>query len=324
MKMMSYVWSDPNLDEVKFGDHFVPMEGCSFEDAVEHTRRYVRTQFPRRGKHFDDHVRVHYWDVSEFAKSVDRFRPHSHIDDVIRPVIGKKGKQGVEFHRRNFDDVVIRVNEFLAEQGQPLPVAGLSTLQYNTAVDIVDQINFGKRRILAELSARFGKTIWSGAVADEIDADLIVVASYVHTVFTSFAKDLTSFDQFKNMVHVDTKEDGYEKKIEDALEDGKKVVAYLPTTKGDKRQDRIDFLFDENLFVNRRLLLIDEADYGTHKSGQVAPLKEAIYDDDVLIIMTGTNGDKAVSEWDIDYSMSVTYPEMIISKRMAEVESASI
>lgn len=310
--MMVYAHFDPLLNETKFGDHFVS-EDLTFEEAEQHTIRYMRSQYPRRARYFDsDEVLKKVWDISEFAKSQDKFYGASKIDDVIRPVIGKPGKQGKEYHALHFNDVCFKVNRFLAKQGQPLIVAGLSTKQFEVAEEVVSNFEKGSRCILAELCARFGKTIWSGAVAVEMDVDLVVVASYVKTVFTSFATDLVQFQQFANYVHVDTADKQYQEKIAKALAEGKKVFAYLSLCNGGKRQERIDFLFDQTC---SKMLIVDEADFGSHKIKQAKPLIDKLDETVYTIIMTGTNADRAGTHWPIDTMTSVTYPELLIQKR---------
>ena len=310
--MMVYAHFDPLLNETKFGDHFVS-EDLTPEEAEQHTIRYMRSQYPRRARYFDsDEVLKKVWDISEFAKSQDKFYGASKIDDVIRPAIGKPGKQGKEYHALHFNDVCFKVNRFLAKQGQPLIDAGLSTLQYEVAEEVLTHFNNGSRCILAELCARFGKTIWSGAVAVETDVDLIVVASYVKTVFTSFATDLVQFNQFADYVHVNTSDKDYQEKIDKAFAEGKRVFAYLSLCNGGKRQERIDFLFDKQ---KSTMLIVDEADFGAHQIKQAKPLIDKLDETVYTIIMTGTNADRAATYWPIDTMVSVTYPELLIQKR---------
>jgi len=313
--MMVYAYEDLDhqLHETKFGDHFVS-EDLSYDEAVQHTMSYMRTQFPRRGKHFDsDRVLKQVWDVSDFAKSKNKFKPHSHIDDVIRPNIGYKGTQGQEFHSLRIADVINKVSKFLNDVDQPKIDAGLSTLQYKTAETVLDYYHQGDRTILAELCARFGKTIWSGAVGVETGRELTIVVSYVQTVFTSFENDLLQFNQFSDHVHVNTKDKDYKDQIQAAFDADKKVIAYLSMCKDSKnnRQSRIDFLFSYNA---GRYVIIDEGDFGVHTKGQAEPLLDARSDDDFIIIMTGTNSDKAASSWNIDNMVSVTYPELLMQK----------
>jgi hypothetical protein len=317
MRMMVYNHFDTasNLQESKFGDHFVSKD-CTYEEAVEDTIKYMRTQYPRRARHFDsDAVLKKVWDISDFAKSQDKFYGASKIDDVIRPAIGSPGTQGKEYHKLGFDELNMRVNLFLAKQGQPLIEAGLSTKQYEVAEEVVDALNNGARCILAELCARFGKTIWSGAVAVEMNVDIVVVASYVKTVFTSFATDLVQFQQFANYVHVDMGVDGYKEKIEHALANNKKVFAYLSLANGTKRQERIDYLFDNE---HSKMLIVDEADFGAHQIKQAQPLIDKLDETVYTIIMTGTNAERAATHWPIDTMVSVTYPELLIQKKATQ------
>ena len=309
---MVYNHFDPLVGESKFGDHFVNRD-CTYEEAVADTIRYMRTQYPRRARYFDsDSVLKKVWEVSDFAKTQNKFYGASKIDDVIRPVIGKPGTQGKEYHKLGFDELNMKVDLFLAQQGQPLIEAGLSTLQYEVADEVLTHFKNGSRCILAELCARFGKTIWSGAVAVETDADLIIVASYVKTVFTSFATDLVQFNQFANYVHVNTSDADYQEKITSAFKQGKKVFAYLSLCNGSKRQQRIDYLFEQN---KTTMLIVDEADFGAHHLKQAKPLIDKINEDVYVVIMTGTNADRAATYWPIDTMVSVTYPELLIQKR---------
>jgi hypothetical protein len=63
-----------------------------------------------------------------------------------------------------------------------------------------------------------------------------------------------------------------------------------------------------------KLVIVDEADFGVHQVKQSQPLIEARGQDDVVVLMTGTNGDKAASIWPVDHYLSVTYPELLMEK----------
>ena len=318
-RMMVYNHFDPLVGESKFGDHFVNRD-CTFEEAVADTIKYMRTQYPRRTRYFDsDEVQKRVWDVSEFAKSQRKFHGASKIDDVIRVSIGSPGTQGKEYHKLDFAALNMRVDLFLAKQGQPLIEAGLSTKQYEVAVETLKHFSADNRIVLAELCARFGKTIWSGAVAAESNASLVIVASYVKTVFASFAADLVQFEQFAHYVHVDTASADYEQQIAEALANGKRVFAYLSLCNGGQRQNRIDTLFG---FSCSKLLVVDEADFGAHTNNQASVLVEKVDADSSVrvIIMTGTNADRAVTHWHVDAIVSVTYPELLVQKKETQLD----
>jgi len=86
---------------------------------------------------------------------------------------------------------------------------------------------------------------------------------------------------------------------------------------GSKRQAKIDYLFG---LEPKRMLIIDEADFGVHQKNQSAPLIDARRDDDTVILMTGTNGDKAASIWEVDHYLSVTYPELLMEKKAGQIQ----
>lgn len=306
-----YDWEDLDApeSEQKFGDHY--SDAATLEAAFEETRKYVRGSLGRQKHKFDEgRIVLHrMWDATEYAKIKGRFGKHQKIDDVIRPVIGHH--VAADVHRIDADTLIERVNKELIKHGQPLPVAGLSQNQYTAAENVIAAVAQGKRTVVAELCARFGKTIWSGALVRETNAQLTVVASYVLTSFASFRKDLTSFEQFRDLVLVDAGEPNWETTVEDAVNQGRQVVVFLSMCAGGRRQDKIDFLF--GLDVNR-LVVVDEADFGVHQVKQSQPLIEARGDQDVVILMTGTNSDKAASIWPVDHYLSVTYPELLIEK----------
>lgn len=312
-RMFCYLWYDKNQpEECKFGERWVH----AGIDPIQSCEKRVKDQQKTSKHHWRAGNIVIYkiWDVSEYAESVGRLHSQSRIDDEIRRHIGFRIGTTGEFHSLTAEVMAIKVNKFLSKLGQSLPMAGLSTGQYNQATDVVEAFSKGKNVVLAELCARFGKTIFSGAVATEIEANLTIVTSYVKTVFTSFEEDITSFEQFKGIVHINTEDDNYKEEIENALTAGKKVFTYLSLCNGTKRQDRIDFLFNLN---TSRFLIIDEADFGAHKTGQSLPLIQAIGDIDKVLIMTGTNADRAASIWKVDHMLSTTYFELLAHKKTA-------
>lgn len=313
-RMMSYAWfdQDSKLKQTKYGDHFIT-EDLTEDEAVAHTVAYVRTQFPRRGRHFDN-GRILYavWDVSDIARNNKKFYKGSHIDDVIGEAVGRRGtKQGKEFHDMDFIDFQYRINEYFKKIGQPLKDAGLAQWQYDAAENVIEAIANGNRTILAELCARFGKTVWAGCVSVETTAPITIVASYVLTSFSSFAKDLNEFDQFRNMELIDSASSTYKSDIKKARKAGKQVVVFLSMCGSSKRQERIDFLFG---LKENRLLFVDEADYGAHTAKQTDPFIAARKTDDVVILMTGTNGERACGNWKIDHYLGTTYAELLMEK----------
>lgn len=309
-RMFLYSWHEDD-DTTKMGEHWV-LPGI---DPVEDTLKYIRKNMARRKDKFDDGtVQVsRIWDISEFAKSIDRFRPKSKVDDVIRKYIGYV-KQS-EVHSLNFILLNNKVQEFLDKQGQPPPIVNLSTDQYFSVYETVQAVKEGKRRLLGEKCARFGKTIYSSAVATEIGSEFIIVSSYVKTVHSSFETDINSFDQFKEYHHVNSQDEDYKEKIESLLKQGKKVVVYLSLVGGTSRDMRIQYLFN---LPKQKFVVVDEADFGAHQKKQTEVLQKFVKKDDIVYLLTGTNSDRASSTWDIDHMNSKTYFELLVSRKESE------
>lgn len=312
-RMFCYLWYEVDKpNECKFGERWV----FAGQDPEKEVWKRIKSSVGVRKDLIRDGTiqLVKIWDVTEYAQSIGRCYIHGKVDDKIRPTIGfRKGSTG-EVHELPPGEVEIKVNKFLAKLGQPLPVAGLSQNQHDAAMNVLTSIAQGKRTIVAELCARFGKTIWSGAMIRETNADLTVVASYVLTSFASFEKDLSSFEQFKDLVLIDTANEDYQEVVDTALANNKQVVAFLSMCSGSRRQEKINFLFSRDVV---RLVLVDEADFGVHRKNQSEPLINSRGDNDVVVLMTGTNGDKAASTWPVDHYLSVTYPELLIEKRLS-------
>lgn len=316
--IICYVWQDLDAPEAeqKFGDHFVLCN--TLEEAFADTIKYIRSTLGRQKHKFDEgRIVIHkLWDATEYAKIKGRFGKHQKIDDVIRPVIGHHVQADV--HRIDADTLIERVNKELIKHGQPLPVAGLSQNQYDAAENVLAAIAGGKKTLVAELCARFGKTVWSGALVLETGSKVTIVASYVLTSFASFKKDLTSFEQFRNLVLVEAGETDWEETVKQSIKENKQVVVFLSMCAGGRRQDKIDYLFGLKV---PRLVIIDEADFGVHQVKQSQPLIEARGSKDVVVLMTGTNGDKAASIWPVDHYLSVTYPELLIEKHKERLDT---
>jgi hypothetical protein len=313
-RMFLYVWSEADKpNECKFGERWVPAGQSARASVLKriHESLGVRKDLLKTGVVSLDH----HWDVTEYAHAVNKCYQHARMDDYVRSLVGFRKNTTGEIHTLSSDELVLKVNQILISQNQPLPPAALGTLQAQMAEQVLDAFDSGHRVVLAELCARFGKTIWSGAVARELESDLVIVASYVKTVFASFAKDWTSFAQWSNHVHVDTQKSDWQSTTSSALASGKRVIAYVSMAPGGKRDSRIAWLLDHQLDT---LLILDEADFGSHTPKQAQALTSCLRDDHKVLIMTGTNADRAIKLWTVDHMVSVTYPELLVQKRLSE------
>lgn len=304
-RMMVYAWHDvTRLFETKFGDTFVKAgedpEACvmfRIRDSVG----VLKTKCDN-----GDYVLDKFWDVSNWASKVDKNHVGAHMDDYIRRDISCHTAKS-DLHKLAPSELIVEVDNLIDMQGQPRQNVGLSPWQYNATTDVLMEISNGKRTILAELCPRFGKTIWAAAMSVEVEIRLTIIASYVLSSFTSFKQDLGTYEQFKHLVLVDASESGWEDKVNNAIYDGMNVVVFLSMCNSIKLNAKVQYLF--NLDVSR-MLIIDEADLGAHKKNQSDKFIDMRKKDDIVILMTGTRGDRASSRWPIDYYYSVGYNEL--------------
>lgn len=316
-RMFVYVWFETSeSSECKFGERWV----FAGQDAKKEIANRVRNSLAVRKDLFDDGgVQIHsVWDVTEYAKKTDRYYKAARVDDEIRNHIGfRKGKVG-EVHILSAEEMAYKVNSFLIKQNQPLPEAGLAAWQYRTVVEILEGFYNEKSTILMDACARSGKTIVIGATILESGAPLTIIASYVLTSFTSFKVDLSSFSQFENLELIEAADDDYKDQIKIALKAGKQVVVFLSLCKGglkkNKRAQRLSHLFSHKDGV---MLVVDEADYGAWKPGQCDEMVKYRRVDDKVILMTGTNSERAIGGWEIDQTTQVTYLEMLMEKKIS-------
>jgi hypothetical protein len=308
-RMFVYAWYEKNnKNQTKFGQRFV----FAGQDPYQECLKRIRESIGVRKDLFDDGTIVlsMIWDVTELATKNGMMDKKSKFDDFLRTKIGNR-KQN-EVHNLTAEVLVDKVNEILRQENQPRPDVKLSTAQFDDAVTVLKGIKEGKRRILAELAARYGKTIWSSALAIESEIPVIIVSSYVLTSFTSFKNDIRKFQQFQEIELVDSQVKGYEEKVTKFVEKGKQVMVFVSLCNGRGRNERVKFLGSLEV---QKMVFVDEADYGAHRKGQFDTLQTMVKDNDVLILMTGTNSDRASSEWDIDLMLSTTYFELLVNKK---------
>jgi hypothetical protein len=313
-RMYCYLWADVKEPaECKFGERFVKAGVDPEKDCKARIRESLGVQ---KGRFDDGSVKmIAFWDVSEAAAAVGRNKAHGKMDDFLRESLGYRKKGYAEVHELPAAEMQIRVNKLLHSLGQPLMTADLSTLQYKVAEEVLGFYSSGSKTVLASLCARFGKTVWSGAVAVELDVRIVVVATYVKTVITSFQNDLSRFEQFADYEQIEAEDPDSESKLAAVMAAGKKAFVYLSMANGSKRQSRIDFIFDR---PESKMLIIDEADFGVHQANQAISLVDKSDQIDYILLMTGTNADRAVTHWQVDNLVSVTYPELLLQKKATQ------
>jgi len=181
-----------------------------------------------------------------------------------------------------------------------------TTWQRRAIEFIAKALDTGKTTLLLELAARFGKTGTLTQLFSYSDADIMVVTNYVKTVNGSFADTVVKYfsDQ---MSYLDSSEANFVEKLQAEVAAGRKVLVTCSLFKGPKTDYAIDVLSK----IDNRLIIVDEADFGAHTESNRRKV-EALRKDSPLILMTGTNADRAAATHKIDAHLAVTYFDMLL------------
>jgi hypothetical protein len=192
------------------------------------------------------------------------------------------------------------------------------TIWQEEALDkFISLLDEGHQKIMAELAARFGKTLLYLSTFDHLDVQVMVVGSYYLTALSSFKKEVYKYRQFENFVVLDLYSDTFKADFSYNLTQGKKIVVMVSLC-GDKngnslRNDNARFLST----ISDKITVIDEADYGAHTKSCV-PFVNMIGKGAPIILTTGTNSERAKGEHDnVDAFFKVTYLDMLMKASMS-------
>ena len=195
--------------------------------------------------------------------------------------------------------------------------AKLTIWQLEALDKFISLLDEDKKKIMAELAARFGKTLLYLALFGQLKEQVMVVGSYYLTALSSFKKECYLYEQFSNFVVLNLYSDIFQADFIYNLTQGKKILVVVSLC-GDKegnnpRNDNARFL---SKFFNK-ITVIDEADYGAHTKNCV-PFVNLIGKGAPIILTTGTNSERAKGEHDdVDAFFKVTYLDMIMKASMS-------
>jgi hypothetical protein len=163
-----------------------------------------------------------------------------------------------------------------------------------------------KEVTVLELAARFGKTLTMLAAFKFSSHRVMVIANYVKTVNTSFRKEAALYFP-DEIATVDASEEDFQEKVNRYLQAGLKVLITFSIFKSSKLVKNVEFVRS----LENRLIVVDEADYGAHTPAQREKV-ELMREGSHLVLMTGTNSDRAAKDYNVDAYFSVTYPDMLL------------
>jgi len=183
----------------------------------------------------------------------------------------------------------------------------------NKFLDVIDNKGLNSK-ILSELCARFGKTttyLYLLLKMNEIyGTRVLILPGYVHSAFSSFKKEIDLYNDFNNVVYIDTKKENYEQLFNQSLKEGKLVVIPCSLQVSDK--EKFSFLKDYD--SNKKVMVIDEADFGAHTDNS-NEIIEYLDNGCVRIYTSGTSIDRAGKNLKVvDGIINFSYFELLQSK----------
>ena len=189
----------------------------------------------------------------------------------------------------------------------------LTIWQLEAMDQIFSFLGEAKKKIMAELAARFGKTLLYLSTFLATKCKIMVVGTYYLTALSSFKKEVSRYKEFSDFVVLELKSETFQADFNQGLSDGKKIVV-LASLCGDKEVD--NSMRNQNAqlieqFTNK-ITVIDEADYGAHTESCV-PFVNRIGHGAPVILTTGTNSERAKGQHgDFDAFFRVTYLDLLM------------
>ena len=200
---------------------------------------------------------------------------------------------------------------------------GLTIWQLQAMDQIFSFLGEGKKKIMAELAARFGKTLEYLAMFLAVKQKVMVVGTYYLLALNSFKKEVSRYNEFSNFIVLELKSDTFQEDFNQGLVDGKKIVV-LASLCGDKEANTT--VRNQNAqFIEKftdKITVIDEADYGAHTDSCV-PFVNRIGYGAPVILTTGTNSERAKGlHNDLDAFFRITYlDQLMMAGTKAKIKS---
>lgn len=169
-----------------------------------------------------------------------------------------------------------------------------------------DQIDAGKKSIMAELAARFGKTLLYLVLHHLLEHRVMVVCSYYLSSFNSFKDEFYRYILFEDWIFLDASSEDFEQKYTKALNTNLKIVVFASLC-GSSNVDKNSSLLKD---FDSKFVVTDEADYGAHTPRSTEILNKII-GDSVYIRTTGTDSDRASRAETPDAFIAYSYPDML-------------
>lgn len=261
------------------------------------------------------------WIPSQLAKTKSEDQKilremHNRKDCTLSKVLNEDmtTKEWAYFPNDNPEEVW---RDYLGNYAQKFDL-GLTIWQLEALDQIFTFLGEGKKKIMAELAARFGKTLLYLSLFLAVKQKVMVVGTYYLTALSSFKKEVSLYNEFSSMVVLDLGSDTFQTDFNYHLSQDKKIVV-LASLCGDKENDQA--LRNQNAkFIETftdKITVIDEADYGAHTE-KCVPFVNRIGHGAPVILTTGTNTERAKGEHKhLDAFLGTNYLDMIMKAGMS-------
>ena len=326
---MLYIWSISGrvYSMCKIGERWVHKGYSVLESIYDRIVNGSLGQSTDKVAFNNDELVVHaIIDVSKFATAIGKFKPKSQIDNYLCrdkhtgiQEIRITLCEGTEHHNIDPEYAEKLILDFIQTNNCGSKELECGTKVGETAIKIMNLLDEQHRHIAAELATRFRKTLLGGILMAEMDWDLLIVTSYVKTVASSYFNQLKKYKVFggDKFLFIDLGVDNdYKSKINKALKDGKKIIAYISANNSSKRSDRYEFIYQK--CKQNRATIIEEPDFGVWRKGQAEPIMKHHSKNEIVILLGATGMDKAVKHWPKAKLISVPYIDLEIQKRLTK------
>ena len=139
------------------------------------------------------------------------------------------------------------------------------------AMTYIANANSDSASLIANLCPRFGKTIWAlslfNRITEKYKNRVMLLPAYWLSVHSSFITELDQYDDFKDIVQIDTDDSEAESKAFAAFENGQRIVVPI-SLHGDYDDWCNKHEWISQLDVNDIFMFADEGDFGTHTENQ--------------------------------------------------------
>jgi predicted GIY-YIG superfamily endonuclease len=138
-------------------------------------------------------------------------------------------------------------------------------------LDAIEDSESSDVNIISELCARFGKTLTYLELFRRLENDIMILPSYMHSVFTSFEKEIIGkyadekigkWSNFQNFKIIDTRStNNWQEKFVNNLGTSKLVI-FVSVQTPQESFSKFDII--KEIDSKRKFVVIDEADLGAH------------------------------------------------------------